>query len=92
MMPKLYEILGYQISIWSNENYEPIHIHISKYKPSANSPKVWITSKGEFLPTERCKQVIPDHILNSILSKLRPNIPQIIGFWEKYHGYIKYYK
>lgn len=27
-MPKLYIINGYHISIWTNENDEPIHIHI----------------------------------------------------------------
>lgn len=29
-MPKILVIEGYQISIWSNENDEPIHVHISK--------------------------------------------------------------
>lgn len=35
-MPKLFVIDDYQISIWSNENGEPIHIHVSKKRPSAN--------------------------------------------------------
>ncbi|MFI3231372.1 MAG: DUF4160 domain-containing protein [bacterium] len=47
-MPKLYVINGYQISIWSNENGEPIHIHISKRKPTPNSTKVWICSDNTF--------------------------------------------
>lgn len=38
-MPKLLTINGYQISIWSNENGEPIHVHISKKKPTLNSTK-----------------------------------------------------
>lgn len=29
-MPKLFIIDGYQISIWSNENGESIHVHVSK--------------------------------------------------------------
>lgn len=29
-MPKLFVIDGYQISIWSNENGEPIHVHVLK--------------------------------------------------------------
>jgi len=29
-MPKLMTIRGYQISIWSNENGEEIHVHVSK--------------------------------------------------------------
>ena len=27
-MPKIFEIYGYVISIWSNENGEPVHVHI----------------------------------------------------------------
>lgn len=32
---------------WSNENNEPIHIHISKGKPTPNSTKVWLTKSGD---------------------------------------------
>lgn len=39
IVPKLFVIDGYQISIWSNENGEPIHVHISKKKPS---PKIMV--------------------------------------------------
>ncbi len=39
-MPRIMIIYGYQISIWSNENGEPIHVHISKKKPSKNSTKM----------------------------------------------------
>ena len=35
-LPNLFEISGYKIFFWSNENFEPIHIHISKGKPSKN--------------------------------------------------------
>ncbi|MBR2744592.1 MAG: DUF4160 domain-containing protein [Clostridia bacterium] len=28
---------------WSNENNEPVHVHISKEKPTLNSTKVWLT-------------------------------------------------
>ncbi|MCI8392998.1 MAG: DUF4160 domain-containing protein [Clostridia bacterium] len=31
---------------WSNEKLEPIHVHISKGTPSANSTKIWITKSG----------------------------------------------
>ena len=31
---------------WSNENNEPIHVHIGVGKPSQNATKIWITSNG----------------------------------------------
>ena len=42
-MPNLYSWMGYVIFFWSNENYEPIHVHVCKGKPSANATKIWIT-------------------------------------------------
>jgi len=44
-VPNILEILGYKIYFWSNENHEPIHVHISKGKPTGNSTKVWITKQ-----------------------------------------------
>ena len=48
-MPQLYRIGSYIIFFWSNENMplEPIHVHISEGKASANATKIWITSTGK---------------------------------------------
>ncbi|MBQ8813590.1 MAG: DUF4160 domain-containing protein [Lachnospiraceae bacterium] len=32
-MPSLFTVSGYKVYFWSNENNEPIHVHISKGKP-----------------------------------------------------------
>ena len=45
-MPNVFEFMGYIIYFWSNENSEPIHVHVSKGNPSASSTKVWLTKKG----------------------------------------------
>ena len=45
-MPSLFTVSGYKIFFWSNENGEPIHVHISKGKPSANATKIWLTKTG----------------------------------------------
>ncbi len=42
-MPNLFTILGYKVYFWSNENDEPIHVHISKGIPSKNAAKIWLT-------------------------------------------------
>lgn len=48
-MPQIFKFGGYIIFFWSNENkpMEPIHVHIAKHNPRANSTKVWITKRGK---------------------------------------------
>lgn len=45
-MPNLFNTLGYQIYSWSNENNEPIHVHVSKRKPNAHATKFRLTNDG----------------------------------------------
>ena len=45
-MPNLFEISGYKIYFCSNENNEPIHVHVSKGRPVKNSTKIWLTKAG----------------------------------------------
>lgn len=47
-VPSLINVLGYKVFFWSDEFMEPVHVHISKGKPSANATKVWLT-KGRRL-------------------------------------------
>lgn len=88
-IPKLFEICGYHISIWSNENGEAIHVHVSKGRPTPNSPKIWITRDGKLKPTDSCSK-IPPKDLRSIMDKLQLNVDSIISFWNAYHGYSKF--
>lgn len=91
-MPKILVIDGYQISIWSNENGEPIHVHVSKKKPSSNSTKLWLLSNGKFVKTNPNDNRIPRNDLNRIMIKLEPQAGYIRNYWIAYHGYEKYYK
>lgn len=90
-MPKLFVIDGYQISIWSNENGEPIHVHVSKKRPSVNSTKLWLLSNGTFIKANPNDKRIPDAVLNKIIKKLQPQALMVRNFWIAYHGYEKYY-
>ena len=38
-MPNIFSTLGYHIYFWSNENDEPIHVHVSKGRPNAHATK-----------------------------------------------------
>ena len=44
-MPKVFEILGYLIYFWSDEEkpLEPLHVHVA-HKPTKNGTKIWILS------------------------------------------------
>ena len=39
-------VSGYTVYFWSNENGEPIHVHIAKGKPTPNATKIWLTKSG----------------------------------------------
>lgn len=38
-LPKLFMVSGYTVYFWSNENNEPLHVHIAKGKPTPNATK-----------------------------------------------------
>ena len=46
-LPKLFTVSGYTVYIRSNENGEPIHVHVSKGKPTPNATKIWLTSQED---------------------------------------------
>ena len=41
-MPQICRLLGYIIFFWSNENNEPVHVHVCKGKPHEDATKIWI--------------------------------------------------
>ena len=45
-LPKLFMVSGYSVYFWSNENNEPIHVHVAKGKPTPNATKIWLTKSG----------------------------------------------
>ena len=64
-VPKvLLDFLGYTFYFYSNESGEPVHVHVSKGKPSENSTKFWIKRDGVEL--EHNKGNIPKSDLKKI--------------------------
>lgn len=45
-LPSLFTVSGYKVYFWSNEDGEPIHVHVSKGKPTPNGIKIWLTRTG----------------------------------------------
>lgn len=67
-MPQIFRIGSYLVYIWSNENLpvEPIHVHISENRPSAQGSKVWLTKAGHCIVAKNSSK-IPLYVLNDIL-------------------------
>ena len=73
---------GYKIYFWSNENDEPIHIHISKGNPTSNSTKIWLTKSGGTIVANN-KSNIPMNDLKKILKVVNDNYFFNISKMEK---------
>lgn len=91
-MPNLFNIEGYTIFFWSNENKEPIHVHVTKGNPHGNSTKIWLTKSGGcFVANNKSK--ISEIDLRKILKLIKNHYFYIISRWKEYYGNdnIKFY-
>ena len=91
-LPKLFRIGRYVIFFWSNENDEPIHVHIGIINPSPNATKVWLTKGGGCIVANNLSR-IPQHELSELLEIIRDNFFLICGEWKKFYDVddIKFY-
>lgn len=65
-LPSLFTVSGYKVYFWSNENGEPIHVHISKGKPSPIATKIWLTKTGGCILASNGSE-IPKKELNELM-------------------------
>ena len=70
-MPSLFELFGYKVFFWSNENNEPIHVHIVKGKPVANSTKVWLTKAGGCVVANNNSKIPEKDIVKFIIANFK---------------------
>ena len=91
-MPQLYRIGSYIIFFWSNENMplEPIHVHISEGKASANATKIWITSTGKAILSHNSSN-IKMQILRKLIRFIEANSNEIEEQWFEHFVEIRYY-
>lgn len=71
-MPNVLRIGGYLVYFWTNENLEPIHVHISEGKPTENATKIWLTKAGGAVVASNGSR-IPTNKLNKILEVIIDN-------------------
>jgi len=80
-LPNIVELMGYKVYFWANENHEPIHVHISKGRPTKNSTKIWLTKTGGCVVANN-KSRIPERDLNILLEAISLYYFQIIAKWK----------
>lgn len=82
-MPNLFTILGYKVYFWSNENSEPIHVHISKGRPTPASTKIWLTKNGGCIVAINSDH-IPEKDLNQLMEIIEAQFLMICIAWKKH--------
>lgn len=82
-MPSLFRIGKYIIFFWSNENDEPIHVHVCEGRPYPNSTKPWITSKGGCIVANNNGR-IPNHELAELIEIIGAQFLMICNVWKRH--------
>jgi hypothetical protein len=84
-MPKLFEYGEYIVYFWSNEEGEPVHVHIAVRRPSEHATKVWLTSSGGCVLASNDGR-ISSHDLDDLLEIIALNYDRICDRWRSAFG------
>lgn len=82
-LPSLFQVGGYKVFFWSNENDEPIHVHVGTGKPSSNATKIWLTSSGGCIVANNGSR-IPQSDLNELLDIISAQYFIICDEWKSH--------
>ena len=82
-LPKLFTVSGYIVYFRSNEEGEPIHVHISKGKPSPNATKIWLTKTGGCIVANNGSK-IPNRELNELMEFISAQFFLICAKWKQF--------
>lgn len=82
ILPKLFTVSGYTVYFWSNENGEPIHVHVSKGKPTPNATKIWLTRSGGCILASNGSK-ISNKQLNELMEFISAQFFLICAKWKK---------
>lgn len=88
-MPTVFDYKGYKFYFWSNENNEPIHIHVSTGIPTSNSTKFWILKDDSVLLANNSNE-FGSKELRKIQKYIENNISLIKDAWFSFHKYINF--
>lgn len=91
-MPKIFTIKGYIVYFWSNENDEPVHVHVAKGAPRPNATKIWLTKSGGCVLAKKQDDVAQKD-LNELMEIIAAQHFLICLQWKQHHRVdtIKFY-
>lgn len=91
-MPQVFKIGSYWVYFWANENkpLEPVHVNVSKGKPSANATKFWITKTGRCLLANN-NSALDGKTLNYLSKAVEANVDIVLAKWLDFFGELTYY-
>ena len=81
-LPKLFMVSGYSVYFWSNENNEPIHVHVAKGKPTPNATKIWLTKSGGCIVASNGSK-ISNKELNELMEFISAQFFLICAKWKQ---------
>lgn len=92
-MPNYFTYAGFKLYFWSNESDEPIHVHISKGKPSPASTKYWVLSNGT-VKLANNKAELNRKELKLLARFLEANYDEICSSWKDFFqlSEVKFYE
>ena len=90
-MPKVLGFGSYIIYFWSEENGEPIHVHVSVKRPEKNSTKLWVLRNGNTKLAYN-RNGISERELNKIKEFIKDNSELVISTWRKHFNVVKHHE
>ena len=82
-MPSLFVVCGYKVYFWSNENNEPIHVHVSKGRPTSNATKIWLTKAGKCIVASNGSKITTKD-LNELTEVISAQFFMICSEWKRF--------
>lgn len=82
-MPSIFTVAGYKVFFWSNENGEPIHVHVTKGVPNPNATKIWLTKNGGCILASNSSR-IPNKDLNELMDFISAQFFLICDKWKEH--------
>ena len=82
-LPSLFMVSGYKVYFWSNEDGEPIHVHVAKGRPAPNATKIWLTKSGGCILASNGSN-IPSKELYELMEFISAQFFLICSEWKKF--------
>ena len=84
-MPQVFKVGSYWVYFWSNENkpLEPIHVHVSKGRPTPNATKIWLTRTGGCIVASNGSQIASKE-LNELMEFISAQFFIICARWKQF--------